>query len=107
MIPPTPLPRKRACLPPLDPKGGATLICEGVGGPTSDNWSESLALCILCEAHGQFGTWVFFVGCYFWGISYSFDFVFGVHFSLILYIYRISPYILVALAYLCHTENRN
>ncbi len=35
--------------PPLDPKGGATLACGGGGGGlNSDDWTESLALCILC-----------------------------------------------------------
>jgi hypothetical protein len=33
--------RKRVCLPPCTEKGGATL-----GGPNSDDWTESLGLCI-------------------------------------------------------------
>jgi hypothetical protein len=33
----------------LDQKGGSnTLAGEVVGGPNSDDWIESLALCILC-----------------------------------------------------------
>ncbi len=46
-----PLPRKRLCLPPWTQRGErATLACGwgGVGGPSSDEWTESLALCILC-----------------------------------------------------------
>ncbi len=44
-----PLRRKRLCNPPLDPKwGGQHLLAgEGVGGPHLDDWTESLALCIL------------------------------------------------------------
>ncbi len=39
------------CVSPLDPKGKGeqqSLPCEGVGGPNSDDWTESLALCKLC-----------------------------------------------------------
>ncbi len=47
---PHPLTRKRACLP-LGPEGGGeqhSLAAKGVGGLNSDDWIESLALCILC-----------------------------------------------------------
>ncbi len=47
--PPTNLPQQASVSPSLDPKGGATLAC-GPGGPNSDDWTESLALCILFAA---------------------------------------------------------
>jgi hypothetical protein len=35
--------------PPLEPKGGQhSLAFEGVGGTNSDEWTESMALCVLC-----------------------------------------------------------
>jgi hypothetical protein len=46
---PHPLPQKDVC-PPLDPKREGeqhSLAGEGVKGPNSDDWTESLALCIL------------------------------------------------------------
>ena len=45
-----PLSRKRECPPSLGTKGGgATLACGwGGGGSHSDDWRESLALCLLC-----------------------------------------------------------
>jgi hypothetical protein len=46
-----PLPHAFECVPPyLRPKGGGTTLLadEGVGGPHSDDWKESLALFILC-----------------------------------------------------------
>ncbi len=39
------LPQARVCLPP-GPKGGGGGTDEGVGEPNSDDWIESLALCI-------------------------------------------------------------
>ncbi len=47
---PTPLPRKLVCLPSWTQRRGEqhSLADEGVGGPNSDDWIESLALCILC-----------------------------------------------------------
>ncbi len=46
----TPPPRPRASLsPPLGPKGGRSntpFRVRGVGGPNSDDWKESLALCV-------------------------------------------------------------
>ncbi len=43
---PPPLSR-RQCVPPLDPKGGNTRMrIRGLGGANSDDWRESLALCI-------------------------------------------------------------
>jgi hypothetical protein len=47
----SPLQRNRVCLPPLYPKSGGekhSLAGEGVEGPNSDDWTESLALGILC-----------------------------------------------------------
>ncbi len=47
---PNSIPRKRVWLPP-GPKGGggtSSLAGEGVGGLNSDDWTESLALCLLC-----------------------------------------------------------
>jgi hypothetical protein len=45
--PPTPSPASEC----MDPKGEQHLLAgEGVGGPNSDDWTESLALCILCGA---------------------------------------------------------
>jgi hypothetical protein len=39
--------------------GRATLACRwGAGGPSSDDWKESLALCILCVS--SLGLWVSF-----------------------------------------------
>ncbi len=41
------------CASPLEPKGGATLSWGwGGGGPNSDDWTESLALCKLCGGVG-------------------------------------------------------
>ncbi len=38
--------------PPLDSKGGETLNCGWTGeGPNSDEWTESMALCILCGGY--------------------------------------------------------
>ncbi len=40
------------CVPPPEPKGGGgqhSLAGEGTGGANSDDWRESLALCLLCE----------------------------------------------------------
>ncbi len=46
--------RKRVCPPPpLDAhwwEEQHTRAGEGVGGPNSDDWKESLALCILCAS---------------------------------------------------------
>jgi hypothetical protein len=56
---PHPLPGKRECLvyvsPPLGPKGGGThsLADEEVWGTNSDDWKESLALCIICGGGGR------------------------------------------------------
>jgi hypothetical protein len=42
-----PPPPQAVCLP-LGPKGEeSSLAGEGVGGPNSDDWIESLALCII------------------------------------------------------------
>jgi hypothetical protein len=42
------LSRKRVC-PPPEPKGGQhSTEGEGVGGSNSEDWRESLALCLLC-----------------------------------------------------------
>ncbi len=51
-LPPPPLPPANVSLPPpLETNGGATLAGEGregAGEANSDDWRESLALCILC-----------------------------------------------------------
>jgi hypothetical protein len=45
-----PLTRERVCLPRnLKGEGQHPLAGEGVGGPSSDDWKESLALWIFCE----------------------------------------------------------
>ncbi len=44
------VPPARSVSPPTDPKGGKeqySFADEGGGGPNSDDWKESLALCIL------------------------------------------------------------
>ncbi len=46
---PHPLPGNK-CVPHLDPLGWATLACGWGGGGTHD-WTESLTLCILYDAH--------------------------------------------------------
>jgi hypothetical protein len=60
---PTLLPLKRVCLPPLDPKGGRSntpLRARGVGEPNSDDWKESLTLCILCGfGDGDYALFIF------------------------------------------------
>ncbi len=57
LAPPPPLPP--ATVPPAGTKGRATLACGwGGGGANSDDWRESLALCILCATHS-------IVQCYF------------------------------------------
>ncbi len=45
------LSRKRVCPPPGNSKGGGTHCPagEGGGGPRSDDWRKSLALCLLCD----------------------------------------------------------
>ncbi len=50
---PHPLPRKRVCLTSREPKwrGVDTLACGVVRGPNSDDWTEKLALCILCGSN--------------------------------------------------------
>jgi hypothetical protein len=46
---PSPSPGKE-CVTPLGPWGGQHLLAdEGLEGPNSDDWTESLALCLLCE----------------------------------------------------------
>jgi hypothetical protein len=46
---PIPSPTSESVLP-LEPKGGGhSPAFDGVGGPNSDDWRESLALCLLCE----------------------------------------------------------
>ena len=55
-----PPPRKQVYLP-LDPGGGATLSCgRWGGGPNSDDWIESMALCTIC---GQDGFSKFLILC--------------------------------------------
>ncbi len=54
---PPPLSRKRVCHPPPEPKGGGGTHApagEGMGGPNSDDWRKSLALCLVCvcTVHG-------------------------------------------------------
>ncbi len=64
-------PRQQASVsPPLGPKGGgATLPCGwGGGGPNSDDWKESLALCILC-APPPLRCWIY----------YSMKFIYSIH----------------------------
>jgi hypothetical protein len=57
---PPPLSRKRVCPPPLEPKGGQhSHAGEEAGGANSNDWRESLALCILC-AVGQRGQFILF-----------------------------------------------
>jgi hypothetical protein len=53
--PPYPLPRKRVRFPPwIQRRGRATLACgEGVGIPNADDWTESLALCIVLCGGGD------------------------------------------------------
>ncbi len=54
---PPPLPRKRVCLRSWTQKGGENIRYiggEGVGGPNSEDWKESLALCILCAFYPRF-----------------------------------------------------
>jgi hypothetical protein len=49
LVPPTP-PPQASVSPPLELKGGGeehSLPGEGLRGPNSDDWKESLALCIL------------------------------------------------------------
>ncbi len=51
--PPSPLPSPSECAPRPEPKRGRTLACGwvGWGSPNSDDWSKSLALCLLCYPH--------------------------------------------------------
>ncbi len=45
----TPLSRKRVCPSPREGRGGIhSPAGKGVGGPNSDDWRKSLALCVLC-----------------------------------------------------------
>jgi hypothetical protein len=56
LVPPSP-PSQASVPPSLDPKGGGSntrLRVKGVGGPSSDEWTESLALCILCGISCEF-----------------------------------------------------
>ncbi len=46
LAPPSP-PAASECVSPLDPKG-AGKTGEGVGEPNSDDWIESMALCMRC-----------------------------------------------------------
>jgi hypothetical protein len=49
---PRPLSRQRVCPPPQNQRVGGgqhSLAGEGAGGADSDDWRESLALCILCD----------------------------------------------------------
>jgi hypothetical protein len=91
-----PFPRKRV-YPPWTQRVGATLACGwGVGG--THDWTESLALCILCEG-----------GCFFRGAILGILYIiflwflfrsallYSLYYSIILCI-GISPYILVAFA---------
>jgi hypothetical protein len=54
VAPPAPLSSNRVCPPPLEPGGGGDtlLASEGAGEANSDDWRESLALCILCANGG-------------------------------------------------------
>ncbi len=49
---PHPIPSQASVSPSLDPKGGGATLSGGwgVGEPSSDDWKESLALCILFSA---------------------------------------------------------
>ncbi len=47
---PPPHPPQASVSPPLDPKGREV---SGCGGPNSDDWKESLALCILCSLNQE------------------------------------------------------
>jgi hypothetical protein len=48
-----PPPRKRERLPPWTQRGEEqhSFAVEGVGGPNSNDWKESLLLCILCRTN--------------------------------------------------------
>ncbi len=49
LLPPSPFPPASVPPPPWNQKGGATLAGgEGAGRANSDDWTESLALCLLC-----------------------------------------------------------
>jgi hypothetical protein len=58
---PNPLPWKSVYLPTWTLGGGGqySLAGGGVEGPNSDDWTESLALCKLCEymIHMKIGAW--------------------------------------------------
>jgi hypothetical protein len=47
IVPPSPA---SECAPPTESKGGDTLACgeRGAGSPNSDDWRESLVICLLC-----------------------------------------------------------
>ncbi len=49
---PSPPPSQASVSPPLDPKGEGqhSLAGEGVGGPNSDEGTDSLVLCKLCAS---------------------------------------------------------
>jgi hypothetical protein len=52
LAPPLPLPQASVS-PLLGTKGGTTLACgRGAGGANSDDWRESLALCLFCREGG-------------------------------------------------------
>ncbi len=52
-VPPAPPPHASVS-PPWNQRGVATPPCvEGVGGPNSTDWIESLALCIFCDSESS------------------------------------------------------